>query len=137
VLLLQLRLALLFSLFLSRVAWELLFLVRTTLLTIVGGAVITWILVAHLIAPAPHLEAAIFPAVHPQAPENLSVLLTEQQIREKILANQEILRIQPTHRDILLNTAQLHLALGEVEQSERYLQQARLLDPNHPTFSAQ
>ena len=41
---------------------------------------------------------------------------------------------QPTHRDILINLARIHQAIGNTEKAQEYLDQAQKLDPNNPVF---
>ena len=45
------------------------------------------------------------------------------------------LGVQPTHRDLLLNTALLYSALDQPEQAQQKWDQARELDPNHFAFT--
>ncbi len=69
-------------------------------------------------------------------PTNHKTISTETAVLESELATTlELLRAQPTHRDLLVNAALLNEALGNTDQAHFFLDQAKAIDPNHATFS--
>lgn len=58
--------------------------------------------------------------------------LPRAEIMQELELLQEIERVQPATRDILLNIALLHFALNQPKSAEIYLEKARQIDPIHP-----
>lgn len=66
-------------------------------------------------------------AVNPDSNTNSNLLSQKNQL-------ESWLEKQPTHRDILINLSQVHQALGNTDQAQKYYTQAQQLDPNHSYF---
>jgi len=64
-------------------------------------------------------------------------IFSEQTLAEYIANYEQLLRLQPTHRDLLLNVALLYQAKLDTKRSEYYWLQAQKQDPNLPLFSNQ
>ncbi len=60
--------------------------------------------------------------------------LTPEEMQHELAYWQELLKTQPSHRDILINISQLYRALGDEQQATYYWEQARKTDPNNPVF---
>ena len=65
---------------------------------------------------------------------SLSRKAAQTQLKKQKSQLEALLNKQPTHRDILYNLAQINQALNNQAVAEKYLQQARQLDPNHQLF---
>ncbi|MEX0896276.1 MAG: hypothetical protein WDZ94_05110 [Patescibacteria group bacterium] len=131
------KLKLLFSLmlFLSALAWEYFVTVRTVVLYSVVTIVVCWSFLTTITSFQTTQSTILYPVVLQATPEENQQLLTEDEIRELLQTYHLALEVQPHHRDVLINTALLYQALGEVEHSQKYWQQALLLDPNHSIFT--
>lgn len=71
----------------------------------------------------------------PDAAQAKIVFLPNQkQLREQLAEQLAILELQPTHRDVLYNLSLIYDRLGEKQQAQDYLNQAKLQDPNHSLF---
>lgn len=60
---------------------------------------------------------------------------TPKNIENKILFYEELLKKQPTQKDVLLNLAILENSRGNKDLALKYLEKARGLDPNNAIFS--
>lgn len=63
-----------------------------------------------------------------------STFMTKEELEQKKLQYDDLLRKQPTHRDILLNAALTARALDDEKTFQLYWQKARAVDPNYPVF---
>lgn len=59
---------------------------------------------------------------------------TRQEAEKELSKWVSIYQQQPTQRDVLLNITQLYSSLGEENQAQFYLQQAKKTDPNNVLF---
>ncbi len=59
------------------------------------------------------------------------------QLNEDLQSWLKLYKLQPTHRDVLLNIANLYSQLGDQEQANNYVQQARQVDPNYALIPAE
>lgn len=134
-LLLKIKLIYSLSLFLLTVAWEYFALIRTVVLYGVITSLIVWAFLSNTTAFETTQSTFLYPIVLQTTPDATERLFSESEIRQQISRYESLLQKQPNHRDALINTALLYQALGEVENSQRYWQQAALLDPNHPVFT--
>lgn len=85
------------------------------------------------VTKSPQLNSAIITGEVPI--ENK--VFSEKTVLEQIAAYEQLLRLQPTHRDLLINTALLYQAKLDMRRSEYYWLQAQKQDPNLSLFSEQ
>lgn len=62
-------------------------------------------------------------------------LLTKQQLETEKQLLENLLQQQPGHRDILINLALVHQALGNEVEYQKYWKQAERIDPNNEVFN--
>lgn len=75
-----------------------------------------------------YLLSVPFPATPPPKETDSA---TSAVLTETIKTWEEYHRLQPTHRDVLLNLSLLYSAQGEQEKARKYLLQAQAVDPNN------
>lgn len=132
--LLKLKLVWLFSVFVLTIGLEAFSAVRSVVFYGLLTIAVAWIFLTTLTTVSLEPPSILYPAVDPQSPPETTLHLDESAARKLLARYRDILVTQPNHRDVLLNAAQLHLALGELELGQELREQARLLDPNHPSF---
>lgn len=62
------------------------------------------------------------------------IVYPERKIERRIAELETALENYPSNREIYLSLGQLYGQLGQGENAERYLEKARILDPNQVTF---
>ena len=69
--------------------------------------------------------------------ETLTGLLqpSQTQLEKQLIIHQELYRLQPTDRDVLINLALLYRALNQVELADEYWAKAQKVDPNYGLFN--
>ena len=60
--------------------------------------------------------------------------LTESELKSRIFFLEEVLKLQPQSRDVLLNLSQLHNAIENHEDALNFRNKAINIDPNNPLF---
>lgn len=63
------------------------------------------------------------------------VKMTKHDVEQRIQISEKLLQLQPSSRDVLINTALLYLAVNNTDKSQGYWQKAQQLDPNNQLFS--
>lgn len=80
-----------------------------------------------------HTSSAL-PTITLNAQDKTQETIFRWEAEEKLQQLEEQLEENPTHRDILINTALLHQALGNQEEANELFTRAKTLDPNNQLF---
>jgi len=62
-------------------------------------------------------------------------LTNTTRVEMAIKKHEQLLELQPSHRDVLYNLSVLHQFIGDQEKSKVYFEKSKSLDPNHSLFS--
>ncbi|MCB9801859.1 MAG: hypothetical protein H6774_02100 [Pseudomonadales bacterium] len=83
----------------------------------------------------PHPKIVYTPALPPENQELFtSQVISLEELKEKEQTLTSIVQDYPTHRDILINLAEVKQTLGEEDAASIYRERARYQDPNNPLF---
>lgn len=107
----------------------------TALLVVMGGLIILNLAID--VGVSQENEAQLVAVSHSSSPDLKEVYYSQEDLDQQILALEQLLRLQPTHRDLLVNISFLYQAKMDTSRSQYYWQQARLQDPNSPLFTEQ